>query len=162
WGWRVPFILSAVLIVVGLWIRISIDETPIFKKLSQSKGAQRAPGLEVLKKYWMIVLLGGTATAITYVLFFITGTYGLSYGVETLNIDRTVMLGITMSAVVAQAIFTVWGGHLSDKFGRNKVIIVGGVLAAIWSFAFFPMVNTGGVFAIALAFSVTLAIMGII
>ncbi|MGU3576164.1 MFS transporter [Brucellaceae bacterium C25G] len=157
WGWRIPFLLSALLIAFGLYIRLSIEETPVFRHV---KSTVKVPVIEVLKNHYLQVILGGFATAITYVLFFITSTYCLTYGVEILNLSRTTMLLLTMIAVIAMGISTLYFGALSDRFGRSQVIIVSAIAAGIWGMCFFPLLDTQNLVVIGVAMSVTLAIMG--
>ncbi|KKB85712.1 MFS transporter [Devosia limi DSM 17137] len=160
WGWRVPFILSTVLIAFGLYIRLTIAETPVFQKVIEKQEQSKAPIMEVLRTHSLQVVLGGMATAITYVLFFVTGTYGLSYGVDTLGFTRSHMLELTMVAVLAMAASTLICGMLSDKYGRTRVILISGFIAAVWAFFFFPLLDTRDPIIIVLAMSATLAIMG--
>lgn len=160
WGWRIPFLLSTVLILFGLYIRLSIAETPIFQRVLDKEAQSSAPIVSVLKTNSLQVVLGGMSTAITYVLFFTTGTFGLSYGVKTLGLERSHMLSLTMFAVIAMAASTLICGMLGDRFGRPRVIMISGVVAIIWSFFFFPMLDTRDSLLIALAMSITLAVMG--
>lgn len=160
WGWRVPFLLSAILIAFGLYIRLSIEETPVFQTVKTRETQSKAPIVEVLKNNYLLVILGGFATAITYVLFFITGTYGLTYGVDILGFSRSTMLLLIMLAVIAMGASTLYCGALSDKFGRSTVIISSALLAGIWGMFIFPLLDTKNVVVIGLTLSGTLAIMG--
>ncbi len=160
WGWRIPFLLSTVLIMFGLYIRLTIAETPVFQKVLEQEKQSKAPVMEVMKTHFLQVVLGGMATAITYVLFFTTGTFGLSYGVDVLGFTRSHMLTLTMVAVIAMAASTLYCGMLSDRFGRSRVIVISAIVAAIWAFFFFPLLDTKNTAVIMLAMSGTLAIMG--
>ncbi len=160
WGWRIPFLLSTVLIVFGLYIRLSIAETPVFQRVLDKEAQSSAPIVSVLKTNSLQVVLGGMSTAITYVLFFTTGTFGLSYGVQTLGLERSHMLSLTMVAVIAMATSTLVCGMLGDRYGRPRVITISAFVAIVWSFFFFPMLDTGNSWLIALALSITLAVMG--
>ncbi|RUM97027.1 MFS transporter [Pseudaminobacter arsenicus] len=160
WGWRIPFLLSSLLIIFGLYIRLSIAETPVFQRVLDKEAQSSAPIVSVLKTNSLQVILGGMSTAITYVLFFTTGTFGLSYGVKTLGLERSHMLSLTMVAVIAMAASTLICGMLGDRFGRPRVIMISGVVAIIWSFFFFPMLDTKDSLMIAAAMSITLAVMG--
>ncbi|MGB3391185.1 MAG: MFS transporter [Pseudaminobacter sp.] len=160
WGWRIPFLLSSLLIIFGLYIRLSIAETPVFQRVLDKEAQSSAPIVSVLKTNSLQVVLGGMSTAITYVLFFTTGTFGLSYGVQTLGLERSHMLSLTMVAVIAMAASTLICGMLGDRFGRPRVIMISGVIAIIWSFFFFPMLDTKDSLMIAAAMSITLAVMG--
>ncbi|PWJ84528.1 metabolite-proton symporter [Pseudaminobacter salicylatoxidans] len=160
WGWRIPFLLSIVLIMFGLYIRLTIAETPVFQKVLEQEKQSKAPVMEVMKTHFLQVVLGGMATAITYVLFFTTGTFGLSYGVDVLGFSRSHMLTLTMVAVIAMAASTLLCGMLSDKYGRSRVIVISAMIAAVWAFFFFPLLDTRNTVVIMLAMSGTLAIMG--
>lgn len=160
WGWRIPFLLSTVLIMFGLYIRLTIAETPVFQKVLEQEKQSKAPVMEVMKTHFLQVVLGGMATAITYVLFFTTGTFGLSYGVDVLGFTRSHMLTLTMVAVIAMAASTLYCGMLSDRFGRSRVIVISAMVAAVWAFFFFPLLDTKNTVVIMLAMSGTLAIMG--
>lgn len=160
WGWRIPFLLSAVLIIFGLYIRLTIAETPVFQKVIEKEQQSKAPMVDVLRSDFLQVVLGGLSTAITYVLFFTTGTFGLSYGVDTLGLSRPHMLALTMVAVIAMGVSTLLCGMLSDRYGRSRVIMISAAIAAIWAMFFFPLLDTRNPVIIALAMSTTLAIMG--
>lgn len=160
WGWRVPFLLSAVLVAFGLWVRFSIAETPVFQKVLDRQARSKAPLLDVIKQQPLQVVLGGTSTAITYVLFFTTGTFGLTYGVKHLGFTQPHMLTLIMIAVIAMAVATVLGGVLGERYRRPRVIMISAAIAIVWSLLFFPLLDTGNSVVIALAMSTTLAVMG--
>ena len=121
-GWRIPFLLSAVLVIVGLYVRERMSETPIFKKAAEEKHTSKHP-LRDLLPYWKEVVLGTVAMGITYTLFYTLGTWSLSYGVTGLGFKEPEYLGMQMVSVVFFAAFIIVGCLWADKSGRKKVLL---------------------------------------
>ena len=121
-GWRIPFLLSAVLVIVGLYVRERMSETPIFKKAAEEKRTSKHP-LRDLLPYWKEVVLGTVAMGITYTLFYTLGTWSLSYGVTGLGFKEPEYLGMQMVSVVFFAAFIIVGCLWADKSGRKKVLL---------------------------------------
>ncbi|MBW3092372.1 MHS family MFS transporter [Bifidobacterium sp. 82T10] len=121
-GWRIPFLLSAVLVIIGLYVRERMSETPIFAKAAAEKRTSKHPLADLLP-YWKEVLLGTVAMGITYTLFYILGTWSLSYGVAGLNFTQPQYLGMQMVSVFFFAAFIVVGCLAADKYGRKKTLI---------------------------------------
>ena len=103
WGWRVPFVSSIVLVLIGLWIRVKISETPVFQRVMDAQDQARIPVLDVFRHEWRHLLLGAGVMTIPYTLFYTATTYCLAYGTRTLRIPQTTMLTLTMLAVLALA-----------------------------------------------------------
>lgn len=142
WGWRVPFLLSVLLIALGLYIRLNIHETPSFKAV-EHKGTQvKVPLLEVMRKYWKQVLLGGVATMSTGTSYNLIVAFGLTYGTQTLGFSRGEMLTVVLASCVACIALLPFFGALSDRVGR-KPIIIGGIIAeALVAFPMFWLMDT--------------------
>ena len=142
WGWRVPFLLSIVLLGLGLYIRLKIVETPAFRKIQEEHAEVRYPIAEALRRHPKAVL----RTLLTYVgsitvPFYITWVYLVSYSTQTLKVDRTgVLLGVVVANVIL-ILATVAGGSLSDRFGRRPVCIGGLLLVALFAFPVFWIAN---------------------
>jgi MFS family permease len=132
WGWRIPFLLSAVLVVVGLVVRERMSETPVFQKAVEEDRVVKSP-LRELTKYWKQVVLGTCAMGITYTLFYLLGTWSLSYGVKTLGFAQTQYLQLELGAVAFFAVFIVVGCVEADKVGRRPVLIVTTLLTVVFS-----------------------------
>jgi len=151
WGWRVPFLGSAVLILVGLWIRIGVLESPVFAKLKQQGKVAKAPLTQVLQRHWREVVLTALLRSGQHIPFYIFTTYILTYATETLGLGRTLVLNLVMIQSVVSMMTIPVMGHLSDRFGRRAIIAAGCVVMMIWPFLYFAMMDTRVIGMIALA-----------
>ncbi|MGB2992154.1 MAG: MFS transporter [Paenisporosarcina sp.] len=145
WGWRVPFILSALLVVFGLWIRKGIDETPEFKKVQESGEIPKLPIVDTLKYHWREVLIAIGAKVVETAPFYIFSTFVVSYATTNLEFTRTSTLTAVMIATVVTTILIPVMGNLSDKVGRKKLYVTGTVAMALFAFPYFWMLQQGSV-----------------
>ncbi len=145
WGWRVPFILSALLVVFGLWIRKGIDETPEFKKVQESGEIPKLPIVDTLKYHWREVLIAIGAKVVETAPFYIFSTFVVSYATTNLEFTRTNTLTAVMIATVVTTILIPVMGNLSDKVGRKKLYVTGTVGMALFAFPYFWMLQQGSV-----------------
>jgi MFS family permease len=154
----VPFLLSAILIVVGILIRLKIDESPEFEELKEEGEVSKNPLLEVLRDDWRNILRAFCLRITETAGYAVSVTFMLSYLVEEKLADRTVTL-IAMLIAAAVGIFaTTYWGALTDKIGRRPVYLVGTAITLLWGIPLFLLVNTGTAVAIILAFLVSYAI----
>ncbi|MFD9686841.1 MFS transporter [Kitasatospora sp. NPDC059088] len=139
WGWRVPFLASLVLVAVGLFVRLRLAETPLFRA---DERRDRPPVVEVLREHWRPVLAGGGAITLGYALFYLTTTYALAYATSGLGVASTVVLAMLLVGAVGGAV-TVWlsAAH-SDRWGRRRTLRWAAGLAAGWSLVLFPLLET--------------------
>lgn len=163
YGWRIPFLASAVLVLVGLWARGSIDETPVFRAASEEALSmpRRSPFAGVVREQWREVLLCAGVTGVVFALFYIGATYLTTYGTATLGIERHIVLSLGIVAAAVVALFVFLGGRLSDRYGRRNIIIVTGVLAVVWSIGVFPLLSTGSPLAFGLGLAGAFALNGL-
>ncbi|MEJ3656928.1 MFS transporter [Actinomycetes bacterium KLBMP 9759] len=143
WGWRVPFLLSGVLVVVGLWIRLSIAESPLFAEMEQNASTARTPIVDVVRYYWRELLLALGARIGVDVAFYMFILFITTYVTKQLNLPSSLALGAVLIAAAVQIVLIPIAGALSDRFGRRPVYVVGAVGAAIWIFGFFLLLDTG-------------------
>ena len=131
WGWRVPFLLSSILVIVGLVVRVQMEETPIFRMAQEQKKVVKSPLTEVFKKSWKEVIQATFLVAVTYTLFYTLATWSLAWGTKTLEqgggnlgFSNQEYLLMLMIAVCVFAAFIVISCVNADKFGRKRVIII--------------------------------------
>ena len=157
WAWRIPFYISALLIIVGLYIRLRILETPLFTAVKEQKREASAPIIEAFRHSTPEILLSAGARFVEQAPFYLFSTFVITYGVDKLHADKTLILnGITIAAVVE--LFTIpLFGSLSDRFGRRMWYLIGCVLMAIFAFPYFLLMNTASPVPLVLAIVLSLA-----
>ena len=161
WGWRIPFLLSAALVIVGLYVRLKLEETPIFAKAIARHERVKLPVVELFAQYWLPVLLGALAMVVCYALFYISTVFSLSYGVSTLGYTRETFLGLLCFAVLFMALATPLSAWLSDRYGRKPVLIVGALLAIASGFLMEPLLTSGSTTGVALFLAIELFLLGV-
>ena len=161
WGWRIPFFASALLVVVGLYVRFKLAETPVFAKALAQQHTHKVPIKALLKLHLRPVLLGALAMTVCYNLFYTATVFCLSYGTKTLHIPRADFLQMLCVAVVFMAVITPISAGLSDKFGRRPVLMTGCFLALVAGFALNPLMVSGSILQITLFLSIALLLMGV-
>ena len=158
WGWRVPFLLSGVLVIVGLWIRLTISESPLFRELEVSDKKVRAPIVDVVRLYPKQVLLAIGARVGVDVAFYTFVLFITTYIVTYLELPNSYALNAVLIAAACQVVLIPWFGILSDRLGRRPVYLFGAIGAAIWVFVFFALLDTGNLVLIVLATVVALVL----
>jgi metabolite-proton symporter len=143
WGWRIPFLFSAVLIVIGLLIRLRLSESPDFAALRATSSVVRMPIVDAFRKHWRQILLVAGSYLSQGVFAYICVAYLVSYGASVAKIDRTwALFGVFVAALVAVVMYPVFGS-LSDRVGRKALFLTGVVLMAVTIGPVFALINTG-------------------
>jgi metabolite-proton symporter len=155
WGWRIPFLLSAVLVGVGLWIRVSIEESPVFRAAQEhSAKAEEAPKLpvvQVLRDYPREIILAIGARFAENIGYYIFTAFALAYATGEAGISRGTALGAALIASAIHFVAIPAMGALSDRFGRRPVYLVGAVGVGVWGFVFFALFDSQSFLLLALA-----------
>ncbi|MFJ8635626.1 MFS transporter [Streptomyces sp. NPDC093568] len=171
WGWRIPFLLSGVLVIVGLWIRLSVDESPVFKQaLAQAEArktartsadaAEKLPLVSVLRHHWRDVLVAMGARMAENISYYVITAFILVYATTSAGISKqTALNSVLIASAVHFAVIPAWGA-LSDRIGRRPVYLLGAVGIGLWMFPFFRLIDTGGFGNLILAVTVGLVLHG--
>lgn len=142
WGWRVPFILSIILVGIGLWIRLGISETPLFRRLVQEQKIERTPFIEVLKKQPKEILLSALARMSEQAPFYIFTAFIFAYGTSALHASRDLLLAAVLVASCVSFVSIPLFGHISDRIGRKNMYLLGVVTVGIFGFIYFGLLDT--------------------
>ncbi|MFJ6304055.1 MFS transporter [Streptomyces althioticus] len=168
WGWRIPFLLSGVLVIVGLWIRLSVDESPVFKEAlkraearkAEDAPAERMPLVAVLKHHWRDVLVAMGARMAENISYYVITAFILVYATTSAGVSRqTALNAVLIASALHFAVIPAWGA-LSDRWGRRPVYLIGAVGVGLWMFPFFALIDSGGFGALLLAVTVGLVMHG--
>ncbi|MGW4822468.1 MFS transporter [Streptomyces sp. NPDC004227] len=171
WGWRIPFLLSGVLVVVGLWIRLSVDESPVFQQaLAQAETrkaaraaedrTERLPLVSVLRHHWRDVLVAMGARMAENISYYVITAFILVYATTSAGVSKqTALNAVLIASAVHFAVIPAWGA-LSDRIGRRPVYLLGAAGVGLWMFPFFWLTDTGGFGYLILAVTVGLVLHG--
>ncbi|MFD7656408.1 MFS transporter [Actinosynnema sp. NPDC059797] len=164
WGWRVPFLLSGVLVVIGLWIRLSVTESPVFleaqRKAAERQQVEKPPIVAVVRDHWREVLIAMGARMAENVSYYVITAFILVYLTTELGLSRSVGLNaVLIGSFVHLVTIPLWGA-LSDRIGRRTTYLLGAVGIGLWMFAFFALLDTKSFLPITLAVTVGLVLHG--
>ncbi|MBG0819190.1 MHS family MFS transporter [Planomonospora sp. ID91781] len=161
WGWRVPFLLSGVLVLVGLWIRLSISESPVFQQAVAHAGPKKTmPIVDVFRHHWRDVLTAIGARFAENVSYYVITAFVLVYATEAAELEKGFVLNAVLIGSAVHFVSIPMWGALSDRLGRRPVYLLGAAGVGLWAFAFFPLIDTGNFAAITLAVTVGLILHG--
>jgi len=142
WGWRLPFMISIVLVAIGLWIRLGILETPVFQSLVENNRVERAPIVEVIKKQPWQIILSALVRMAEQAPFYIFTAFVFAYAVGTLKMSRDLILAAVLVASCVSFVTIPLSGHISDRIGRRKMYLIGAATVGVFGFIYFGMVDT--------------------
>lgn len=169
WGWRIPFLLSGVLVIVGLWIRLSVDESPVFKaalaqaeerKAAATGETEKTPIVAVLRHHWRDVLVAMGARMAENISYYVITAFILVYATTAAGLSKqTALNAVLIASAVHFAVIPAWGA-LSDRIGRRPVYLIGAVGVGAWMFPFFALIDTATFGNLLLAVTVGLVLHG--
>ncbi|MDT0329487.1 MFS transporter [Nocardiopsis lambiniae] len=164
WGWRIPFLLSGVLVLVGLWVRLAVSESPVFQEArarAEASGVrEQAPIIGVLRDHWREALIAMGVRMAENVSYYVVTAFILVYATQQAQMSNGPVLNAVLIASAVHLLTIPLWGALSDRWGRRPVTAIGAVGVALWSFAFFPLIDTGGFWSMTLAATVGLVLHG--
>ena len=160
WGWRIPFLISIVLIAVGLWVRLKIEETPAFTAEAKRHHTGPLPFKEAFSKQYREILLGAGSLIMAFSLGYIGIAYLTNYGTATLGLTRPEVLVAGIFGNVVNGLCILSGGILSDRFGRRRVLLTVNALAVPWALVLFPLLDTRSLAAFYLGMIVSFILAG--
>ncbi|MDN7146255.1 MFS transporter [Liquorilactobacillus mali] len=135
-GWRVPFLASAVLVIVGFWVRTKMQETPLFRQAQAKQLTSKSPLVLVFKKSWRQIIQGTLIVAVTYTLFYTLATWSLTYAITNLGFSNREYLFLLMGAIIVFALLIVYASKLADVFGRRRVLLASSSALIVFSLLF--------------------------
>ncbi|MBF4460019.1 MFS transporter [Pseudoclavibacter sp. VKM Ac-2867] len=158
WGWRLPFLLAFPLLGIALYIRLKVEESPVFKELAAAGEQVKVPVLELFRKSGLRLLVAVAAAMLGVGGFYMMTTFVVSYGTNVLEVDRQVMVNATLIAAVLQIGVTIFAGRLAERFGPGRMTVVGGLTTGIAAFPLFWLIDTESPIAITAAVSIGIAL----
>lgn len=161
WGWRIPFLASAVLVLVGMWVRLSITETPAFQQAIEREERVRVPMLAVLKQHTGLLILGTLAATATFVIFYLMTVFTLNWGTRELGFSREQFLLLQMIGVLFFAIGIPVSAVIADRIGHLRMLMIASALIAVFGLGFGSLLGGGGTFFALLALIVGLLMTGL-
>ncbi|WP_285731172.1 MFS transporter [Nocardiopsis sp. ATB16-24] len=164
WGWRIPFLLSGVLVLIGLWIRLAVSESQVFREASERAAAsarpERAPILSVLRDHWREALVAMGVRMAENVSYYVATAFILVYATQQAQMPTGQVLNAVLIASAVHLVTIPAWGALSDRLGRRPVTALGAAGVALWAFAFFPLIDVGTFGSVTLAATVALVLHG--
>jgi MFS family permease len=159
WGWRIPFLSGIGMVGIGLYIHRAIEDTPVFRRLqaqrtsrqTETTRADSAPIVRVIKTHWRTILLAGGAFVLPNAVAFIIVSGVLNHGVQTLGLDQGAVLGVILAACVCPLVCIPYFAHLSDRYGRPRLFLIGAIGVAMWAWPMFALIDTGDLWLVLLA-----------
>jgi MFS family permease len=162
WGWRIPFILSVLLVGVGLWVRLKLTETPAFAAALKEAPPSKSPFGELLMRHPLETLAGTFAVVACFAIFYIATAFALGYGTTTLGYSREVFLGVQLGAIGFMAVGIIWSGFWADAANPRRVLMAGCAATVVGGFLLGPALGAGLLLPIWAFLSFALVLMGLV
>jgi MFS family permease len=142
WGWRIPFLLSILLVAIGLYIRLNVLETPVFRRLVSQNKIERTPMLEVIKRQPRDILLSAFARMGEQAPFYLYTAFVFTYGTKVLGASRELLLTAVLTGSVTSFFTIPFSGYMSDRIGRKRMYMIGAAGTGVFGFIYFALLNT--------------------
>jgi MFS family permease len=142
WGWRIPFLLSILLVMIGLYIRLTVLETPVFSRLLSENKIERTPMIEVIKRQPREILLSALARMGEQAPFYIYTAFVFTYGTKVAGVSRELLLTAVLTASVLSFFTIPFSGYLSDRIGRKRMYMIGAAVTGVFGFIYYALLNT--------------------
>jgi metabolite-proton symporter len=162
WGWRIPFLLSVVLVGVGLWVRLKLTETPAFAEAMKEAPPSKAPLAELLRRYPLQTVAGTFAVVACFAIFYLTTAFALGYGTTKLGYSRETFLGVQLGAIGFMALGIIAAGYWADATSPRRVLMAGCLATVLAGFLLAPMMGSGSLLLIWAFLSLGLVMMGLV
>lgn len=143
WGWRIPFLIALPLLLIAVFIRSRLEESPVFRQLEESGEVVKSPVLTTFRDSWKQIIVGMAAALLGVGGFYLVTAFCVWYGVNVLHYDSSLMLLGSMVAAAFEILALLWGGHLGTKYGASRVILWGGVASAVVAVPAFLLLASG-------------------
>lgn len=161
WGWRLPFLAAFPLLLVALYIRLKVEESPIFRELVKLEERAKIPALEVFRNAWGRLIVAVAAAFLGVGGFYVMTTFVISYGTDTLGLERGLMVNATLVAAVFQIFVVLAMGRISERVGPGRMTVIGGLATAAAAFPLFWLIDTKNPGAIILAVTLGIALLSV-
>ena len=157
WGWRIPFLIALPLLLVAVYIRSKLEESPVFRQLEESGEVVKSPVLTTFRDSWKQIIVGMAAALLGVGGFYLVTAFCVWYGVNVLGYSSSLMLLGSMVAAAVEIGILIWGGMLGAKYGASKVILWGGIASAVVAVPAFIMLSSGSPVLVVLAMTLAVA-----
>ena len=161
WGWRLPFLAAFPLVLIALYIRLKVEESPIFKEMVKLEQRAKIPAVAVFKEAWGRLIVAVAAAMLGVGGFYVMTTFVISYGTTTLGLDRGLMVNATVIAGVIEIGVILIGGRICERFGPGRTMMWGGIAAAIGAFPVFWLIDTRNPIGVILGVTVGVALVSV-
>ena len=162
WGWRIPFLLSAVLVGLGLWVRLKIGETPDFADAMAREAPVAVPIGELFRHHLVVTLAGTFAVVACFAIFYLATSFALAHGTTTLGYPKEQFLLIQLGAILFMAVGIIFAGYASDASSAHRVLTWGCGATVLVGFLFGPALASGSWFVVGLGLATALFVMGLV
>jgi MFS family permease len=162
WGWRIPFLASAILVAIGLWVRLRIEETPEFRKARDRAPPERVPLTRLFVSHSGAVLAGSAGAIGVFTIFYLATSFALAQGAGPLGYTRESFLTVQLGAVVFQAASLLTAAVMSDRYSPRQVLIFGAMATVVLGLLFGPGLNSGSLWIVFATLAASLFVMGFV